>query len=68
LETVEVEVSDKEIQRLWIEEALRRDAELDAGVASSRDAEDVFRDVRALIESRFSDNDRGVILSGEENI
>jgi len=68
LEIVEVEVFDKEIQRLWIEEALQRDAELDAGVASSRDAEDVFRDARALIASLFSDNDRGVILKGEENI
>lgn len=44
------DVSAEEIDRLWIEEALRRDAEFDAGTAKARDAEDVFRDARA----RFS--------------
>jgi hypothetical protein len=34
----------EEIDRLWVEEALRRDAEFDAGNARARDAEDVFRD------------------------
>jgi hypothetical protein len=34
----------EEIDRLWVEEALRRDAEFDAGTARARDAEDVFRD------------------------
>jgi hypothetical protein len=43
------ELSEEEIQRLWAEEALRRDAELDAGKASMRDAEDVFKDARARI-------------------
>ena len=43
------DLSDEEIERLWAEEALRRDAELDAGTASIRDAEDVFRDARARI-------------------
>jgi len=43
------DLSDEEIERLWAEEALRRDAELDAGTASMRDAEDVFRDARARI-------------------
>lgn len=49
---------DEEIQRLWIEEALRRDAELDSGTASSRDAEDVFRDARArlLKQSTYPSN------------
>ena len=43
------ELSEEEIKRLWAEEALRRDAELDAGKASMRDAEDVFKDARARI-------------------
>lgn len=44
------DLSAEEIDRLWIEEALRRDAEFDAGTARARDGEDVFRDIRA----RFS--------------
>ena len=43
------DLSDEDIQRLWAEEALRRDAELDSGKASMREAEDVFRDARARI-------------------
>jgi len=43
------DLSDEEIERLWAEEALRRDVELDSGTASMRDAEDVFRDARARI-------------------
>ncbi len=39
----------KRSMRLWAEEAVRRDAELDSGTASMRDAEDVFRDARARI-------------------
>ena len=35
------DLSPEEIERLWAEEAVRRDAELDAGTASMRDAEDV---------------------------
>ena len=35
--------------RLWAEEAVRRDADLDSGTASMRDAEDVFKDARARI-------------------
>ena len=44
------DLSEEEIERLWVKEAIRRDAELDSGSASMRDAEDVFRDARA----RFS--------------
>ena len=44
------ELSESEIDALWLEEALRRDAEFDAGTAKARDAEDVFRDAR----NRFS--------------
>jgi hypothetical protein len=44
------DVAQEEIDRLWAEEALRRDEELDSGNAMARDAEDVIRDLRA----RFS--------------
>jgi hypothetical protein len=40
-------LSDAEIERLWAEEALRRNEELDKGTASVRPAEDVIRDARA---------------------
>jgi len=43
------DLSEEEIERLWAEEAVRRDAELDDGTASMRDAEEVFRDARARI-------------------
>jgi Putative addiction module component len=43
------DLSDEDIERLWAEEAIRRDSELDSETASMRDAEDVFRDARARI-------------------
>ena len=43
------ELSEKEIEQLWAEEALGRDGEIDSGAASSRDAEDVFRDARSRL-------------------
>jgi len=43
------DLSEEEIERLWITEAIRRDAELDSGSASMRDAEDVFRDARTRL-------------------
>jgi hypothetical protein len=43
------DLSDEEIERLWIKEAVRRDAELDSGSATMRDAEDVFRDARTRL-------------------
>lgn len=43
------DLSENDIQRLWAEEAVRRDSELDNGTASMRDAEDVFRDARTRI-------------------
>lgn len=42
-------LSEEEIMRLWAEEALRRDAELDSGTASMRDSEDLFKDARTRI-------------------
>jgi hypothetical protein len=43
-------LSDAEIEKLWAEEALRRQEELEAGLAGSRPADQVFRDAK----SRFS--------------
>ena len=42
-------LSDEENRRLWIEEATRRDAELDADPSRARPADDVFRDARARL-------------------
>ncbi|MCC7018156.1 MAG: addiction module protein [Ardenticatenales bacterium] len=42
-------LSEEENRRLWIDEARRRDADLDADPAGGRPAEDVFRDARARI-------------------
>lgn len=43
------DLSEEEIEQLWVEEALRRDAELDSASATMRDAEDVFRDARSRL-------------------
>lgn len=43
------DMSEQDIERLWAEKAVRRDAEIDSGTASLRDAEDVFRDARARL-------------------
>jgi Putative addiction module component len=43
------DLSDEEIRQLWAEEAVRRDAKIDSGAVSMRDAEDVFKDARARI-------------------
>lgn len=48
LESLE-ELSDDEHQRLWTEEAARRDAELDADPSRGRSADAVFHDARARI-------------------
>ena len=42
-------LSDEENARLWVEEAARRDAELDADPSRGRPAADVFRDARARL-------------------
>jgi putative addiction module component (TIGR02574 family) len=42
-------LSEEEHQRLWTEEAVRRDAELDADPSRGRAAEDVFRDAQARL-------------------
>ena len=40
-------LSDSEIERLWLDEAARRDTELDAGTASSSPAQDVLARARS---------------------
>ena len=42
-------VTEEEHRRLWIEEATRRDVELDEHPASGRPGHDVFRDARARL-------------------
>jgi putative addiction module component (TIGR02574 family) len=42
-------LSADEHQRLWAEEAARRDAELDADPSMGRPADEVFRDARARL-------------------
>jgi len=43
-------LSDSEIEQLWASEALRRDEELERGVGSPREAEEVLRDARARLK------------------
>jgi hypothetical protein len=42
-------LSEAENERLWADEALRRDAELETSAATPRAAEDVFREARARL-------------------
>jgi hypothetical protein len=42
-------LSDAENERLWAEEALRRDEELETGAVAGRAAEEVFREARARL-------------------
>jgi len=43
------DLSESEIESLWIEEALRRDKEFDSGEIPMRRAEDVLRDARSRL-------------------
>lgn len=49
LESLET-LSDEENERVWVEEADRRDAEWDAAPSSGRPAADVLRDARARLK------------------
>lgn len=42
-------LSEEERGRFWIEEATRRDVELDENPSRGRSAQDVFRDARARL-------------------
>jgi hypothetical protein len=44
------DLSDAEIEKLWVDEAIRRDADLDDDAADSHPADDVFRRARASRE------------------
>ena len=43
-------LTDGEVEQLWVEEAVRRDAELDVGVAGTVSAEDALARARACRE------------------
>jgi len=43
------DLSDEDIEQLWAEEAVRRDADIDSGASSLRDTEDVFSDARSRL-------------------
>ncbi|MFH0825066.1 MAG: addiction module protein [Pseudomonadota bacterium] len=40
------ELSDADIEELWMDEAIRRDEEIDAGTTELRSADEVFRSAR----------------------
>ena len=44
------DLSDEENERLWAEEALRRDEEIEAGLVTTRPADEVFRDARSRLK------------------
>ena len=48
LESLET-LSEQENQQVWIDEAARRDADLEADPSKGRPAEEVFRDARARL-------------------
>lgn len=43
------DLSEAEIAKLWLDEAIRRDQEIEAGEVTLRDAEEVFQDARARL-------------------
>lgn len=44
-------LSEKENKRLWAEEAMRRDAEIEAGTAKEIPGDEAFRDVVARLQA-----------------
>ena len=42
-------LSDQENERLWVDEAERRDADLDANPGAARPAAEVLREIRAKL-------------------
>jgi len=43
-------LSEAEVEQLWVEEALRRSAEIDAGLVETIPAEQVIAEARARLE------------------
>ena len=48
LNSLEV-LSEAEVERLWVEEAERRNEQMERGVVEARPAEDVIRDARSRL-------------------
>ena len=46
------ELSEEECARLWVAEAQRRDAEMEADPKTGRPAEEVFREARSRLNER----------------
>ncbi len=44
------DLSEQEIEEMWIDEALRRDAELEAGKAKEYPLEEVLREIRSRLK------------------
>jgi adenylate cyclase len=44
------DLSESEVERLWVEEAMRRDAALDSGAARAIPADEVFAAARARLK------------------
>lgn len=44
------DLSESEVERVWLEEALRRDAALDNGTAHAIPADEVFSSARARLQ------------------
>ena len=44
------DLSESEVERLWVEEAMRRDAALDSGTARAIPADEVFAAARARLK------------------
>jgi len=44
------ELSESEVDRMWVEEAVRRDAALDNGTANAIPADEVFSSARARLQ------------------
>ena len=42
-------LSEAEVERLWVEEAERRNEQMEEGIVEGRSAEDVIRDARARL-------------------
>ena len=46
------ETASLEVERLWVEEALRRDAEIEDGTVQTIPAKEVLRSARSRLEAR----------------
>ena len=56
-------LSEAEVERLWVEEAERRNEQIERGVVEARRAEDVIRDARSLRVVHNQDHPLGLRVS-----